>query len=59
MGGDGQAWMHLLVQDRFSVENGTFLGALFGPATRTCVIERDLNVRIVARGNELIIDGSP
>ena len=49
-----------LVQDRFSVENGTFLGALFGPRDENLrVIERDLNVRIVARGNELIIDGSP
>jgi phosphate starvation-inducible PhoH-like protein len=49
-----------LVQDRFSVENGTFLGVLFGPRDENLrVIEDDLNVRIVARGNELIIDGAP
>lgn len=48
-----------LVQDRFAVDNGTSLCALFGPRDENLrVIEHGLDVRIVARGNELVIDGA-
>lgn len=47
-----------LVQDRYTVENGTPLCGLFGPRDENLrLIEGILDVRIVARGNELLISG--